>query len=126
MWFTAGRAGFYLSWALKRGNIRVELWIDTGDGDANLWYFDQLYGQEPEIRGILPIPLEWIRKETQRTQRIAAHGPPHLTIDGSDADFEQMEEWAVDTMLKVAAVFRPRIRALPDFIPPLAPAGEPA
>lgn len=128
VWFAAGRRGFYLSWALAHGNIRVELSIQTGDREASLWYFDQLYGQEPEIRSALalPIPLEWIRNDTQDTQRIVADGPPHLTIDGSDAELQQMEAWAVDTMLRVAAVVRPRIRALPDFIPPLASAGEPA
>lgn len=123
-WFSAGRAGFYFGWYFNsQGNVRVELTIDNGNLEENLWFFDQLKLTEAELGTQLGMPLQWLRKETQKLQRIIAHGPTDAVIDGPLAGVAAMEQWAVAAMLKVTDVFRPRIKQLPQFVPPL-PAEE--
>jgi len=116
VWFTAGRNGFYFSWNFNQaGNIRVEVGIDTGNLEANLWYFDRLQAQEDALVAALGMPIDWVRKESQKLQRLVVWGPVGWAIDRADSDVQQMEKWAVDTMLKVAASLKPRIKALPSF-----------
>ena len=112
-WFSfgAGRAGFSFSWSLAaNGQLRVELYVDTGAAESSKAYFDALFAQQGRVEAGLGSPLSWERMDNRRASRIAVYRalPP-----GTDFDSAGEREWMVQTMARWNDVFRPMVRDLP-------------
>lgn len=66
----AGTAGVVYSYHVLERNARVELRIDTRDGDENQRIFEALSSQKERIEGTFGGPLEWVAKEGRQARRI--------------------------------------------------------
>jgi CBS domain-containing protein len=78
--------------------IRVELYIDTGEQDPNKQIFDKLYKQRDEIETDYDAPLTWERLDNRRASRIAAYHDG--SIDDSEAELAELREWAIVSMIR--------------------------
>lgn len=90
-----------------RQRLRLEFYIDIGDGEENNRVFDDLARHRVQIEGGVGQPLGWERLEKRRASRIA------LYTDGTLGDeperIEAFSEWAVVNALR----FYSTISALP-------------
>ena len=108
--FAAGRAGFNFSWSIAGGSrMRVELYIDVGDRDQNKAYFDQLQGRAEELEANIGHSLTWERLDGKKGCRIAIYRDTDPENFESDPD---LIEWAAQTMVNLADVLRPIVKAL--------------
>ena len=71
-WLGAGSgiAGVTFNYVVGQRNARVELYIDTRDGDENQRIFEALSHKSDKIEGVFGLPLEWDTKEGRRACRI--------------------------------------------------------
>jgi len=83
--------------------VRVEVYVDSGDGEENLHLFDQLL---QNLEAEFGQPLEWERLEGKRACRIVAYREG--SIDGSSEDLQEFHEWAVSGLLKLKKFFEDR------------------
>ncbi|NLG73049.1 MAG: DUF4268 domain-containing protein, partial [Chloroflexi bacterium] len=109
--FTAGKTGFRFAWVFtQKQELRVELYIDTGDKQRNKQAFDTLVKQKNEIEAELGYPITWDRMDQRAASRIST------TIKRKATDskklLDQAREWVVKTTLDFVDVFQPRIREL--------------
>jgi hypothetical protein len=114
-WFgiSAGRTGFGLSLAFTQGRrFRVELYIDTGDGEKNRRAFDALSENKAEIEEALGTKLAWERLETARASRVALYWPETVTVMDAEDRLSALREWAIETVAKFKQVLRPHIVGL--------------
>ncbi len=112
-WFSigAGRSGFSYAVAFKlRGRFGVELNIDTGDKDKNEQFFDQLYRQKDGIEQEMGIVLSWERMDNARLCRIATYREGSIEAEGQE--LEELQDWAVDKLIRFRDIFGNRIKAL--------------
>jgi hypothetical protein len=112
-WYSigAGRSGFTYSTAFKqKGRFGVELCIDIGEKEKNKQFFDELYNEKDRIEQELNMPLIWERLDTARLSRVGTYREG--TIDGPEAELDELQDWAVSTLIKFRSVFGKRIRAL--------------
>jgi CBS domain-containing protein len=74
----------YLNLSFARTKqLRVELYIDSGDKAKNKRIFDELYSHKEEIEAALGEPLSWERISEKRACRIAIYYPGSITDDAS-------------------------------------------
>ena len=109
--FAAGKTGFAFNWSIAGGNrARVELYIDTGDGDTNKAYFDALQARAGEIEAALGFEVTWERLDNRRASRLSVYQavPSTPPLDQNVA----LQAWAADTMVCWNDVLRPIIRDL--------------
>ena len=66
----SGTAGVTFNYVVGQLNARVELYIDTRDGDESQRIFEALSGKSDKIEGAFGLPLEWDTKEGRRACRI--------------------------------------------------------
>ena len=66
----SGVAGVTFNYVIHQYAVRVELYIDTRDGDENQRIFEALFLKKGEIEGNVGFPLEWDTKEGRRACRI--------------------------------------------------------
>ncbi len=112
MSFSGGRTGFGINPAFPSGNrFRVELYIDTGNKEANKSAFDQLLAMRTEIESIVEndSPWEWDRLDNRRACRIAV--VKEGSIDSPPA-VDELKTWAVTNLVAFRTVFAPRLSAL--------------
>lgn len=109
--FAAGRSGFSFNWSLPMGGdqVRVELYIDTEDRDANKAHLDQFEGRQEELTTVLGLPVVWERLEQRRASRIASYHPVDRLHPDTDATAIR---WAAEAMVRYVDVFRPLVKAL--------------
>lgn len=100
-----GIAGVFAS----DGTLRCELYIDVGDGDANIRIFERLRDSKNEIESVLGERLNWDSLEGRRACRIS------LSTPGTPLDDDQgaLITWLIDHHLKFRKVFVPIVNALP-------------
>lgn len=111
--FSGGRSGFQLNWAIFGGTqLRVELYIDAGEREANKAYFDHLNQRRNAIESATGMPLVWERLDNRRASRIAAEFSRSIDRAGSDEDPEAVV-WAAATMVRFYDAFHPILKALP-------------
>jgi CBS domain-containing protein len=94
----------------RRGRIRVELYIDTGDKTRNKALFDALDQRKVLIqRDLAGISgsLEWERINDKRASRIALYHKGAIT--DSTEYLASLREWAVDAMIKFQRVMERHI-----------------
>ena len=119
-WFpiSAGRTGFSINWVFTGDRrLRVELYIDVKDAEANLGFFHALLEQRPALEGQLGT-LEWDAMERRQACRVSVSRPlGELPPDEDGA----LLEWAVAMMIDFNRVFRPIVRVLKPVQPPETP-----
>ena len=91
---------------------RVELYIDDGDKERNIWLLDRLEEHKGDIEAVVQETLDWQRLENRRACRIALDRPGSIE-DDSDT-LSEIEEWMVDRLLKFKLAFEPRLSVLLD------------
>jgi len=108
--FTSGVSGlsYGVSFALG-GRLRVDAYIDRGDGAANKELFDRLAATRLQIEEQFGAPLKWERLDDKRASRIALYRDG--TIDDA-AQLDELGEWAIDSLLRLKRVFNPSVAAL--------------
>lgn len=112
-WFgiPVGRTGFRVNASFSAGDrARVELYIDTGDQEANKRAFDLLLERRSEIEARFGEPLHWDRLDHRRASRVYAERPG--TIDGPEEDLEALRGWMADRMLRLRDAVGPYLRTL--------------
>ena len=88
----------------------MELNIDTGDKDKNEQFFDQLYRQKDGIEQEMGIVLSWERMDNARLCRIATYREGSIEAEGQE--LEELQDWAVDKLIRFRDIFGNRIKAL--------------
>lgn len=95
----------------RRGQFRVELYIDQGDKERNKQLFDSLQSQA-EIAGEIGESLNWERLDNRRASRIAAYRSGAIT--DSPEILLELRQWATSTMIEFYTVFRPLLLHMGD------------
>jgi hypothetical protein len=85
----------------QNDRLRVELYIDSGDGQRNLEIFEQLRSREKEIEQEYGGDLSWEELPARRACRIAAYKDGGCTV----LDVDRHEEF-IDWLLSAGARFR--------------------
>lgn len=107
---SAGRAGFRFIYVLGHRVPRVELYIDTGDAEANKRLFDRLYASKAQIEERFGGALGWERLDGKQACRIRS--------DLESGSFSDESQWPathsemVDRMTRLARALRPAIEKL--------------
>jgi len=86
---------FTVSFA-RGSRIRVELYIDTGDQDANKKIFDLIRNHQEELETKIG-KIAWERIDDKRASRIALYHPGSITDDSET--LAKLQNWAVDNMI---------------------------
>ncbi len=118
-WLTLsiGKGGFGTGWSFAsegrfRGQFRVELFVDTGDAEVSLAYFEQLRRSSATIEETIGHALDWEAVQGRRVCRAYSHYEESVSISSDDATLLAVEEWAVDEMKSLRDAFRPHIQDL--------------
>lgn len=110
-YFSSGIGGISYAFSFARGEIaQAETYIDREDVSWNKRLFDALFDQREEIEFEFGESLEWERLDHRRASRIAAKRPG--SIEDSPETLDEIQDWAIDRLLRFRRVFGPRISAL--------------
>ncbi|MGH9615306.1 MAG: DUF4268 domain-containing protein [Acidobacteriaceae bacterium] len=106
--FTTGVSGLYYAMAFaKHHKVRVELYIDFGDGTLNKKFFDALLKDKDAIENAYGQPLDWERLDAKRASRIAIYRPGF--VDQNSEQLDELRIWGIKHLLQFKAVFGPRL-----------------
>lgn len=108
--FSSGTSGITYGFVFGGGLARAEAYIDRPNGMWNKWLFDELYAQREDIEAEFGDELEWQRLDNRRASRIAHKREG--SIDDPKETLEDIEDWAVDMLLRFKRVIGPRVAAL--------------
>lgn len=91
-------------------DARVELYIDSKDGDNNQRYFEALFLKKEEIEGAFGSPLDWQPLEGRRACRIER---TYTTGGYRDKDvWEAVHDELAVAMSKLESAFKPHLKGL--------------
>lgn len=108
--FASGSSGLTYAFVFGANDqVRVEVYIDRGDGTWNKAFFDTLDQHRSEIEAELATPLEWARLDGKRASRIALYRPG--SINSGTTSLDELMRWAIDWLLRFKQVFGPRFPA---------------
>lgn len=108
--FASGFSGLNYGFVFGANNhVRVELYIDNGDGDWNKAFFDALLADRLTIEAALGSPLDWTRLDNKRASRIAIRRNGSITSDQLILD--EIMNWAIEWLLKFKHGFGARFPA---------------
>lgn len=108
--FGAGKTGYMFNWAFTRDGLKTELLINIPDNlDATKRAFDTFYQQRAVIEKELGQPLHWDRLEGKESHIFLLRS---ATISDSSEGLKLLKQWAVETMIEFADVFKKRIKML--------------
>ncbi len=112
---SAGRSGLSFNYIILLKEARVELYIDTGDGETNQHIFSQLFAQRDNIEAVFGDSLDWQALEGRRACRIAYH----LKNGGlTDQDaWSTIQDAMIDAMIRLEKALKPRIKQLDRNLP---------
>lgn len=106
--FTSGIQGITYSTSFAQGGrVRAEIYIDQGSKEANKAFFDSLLGQKAEIEREFGEPLEWERLDNRRASRVAVYREG--SIEQASDKLAEIRAWAIDRLLRLKRVVRPRL-----------------
>jgi CBS domain-containing protein len=109
--FSSGTPGFTFGWVLPREHIlRVELYIDVGNKEANKAAFEALKEMRVEIESSIGKELKWEKLERARASRVSTSTPFHILY--SPEKHEKAKCLGVEMMLEFVDEFQPRLRGL--------------
>lgn len=107
--FSTGVRGFVYGTSFARGErVRVDLYIDTRNGERNKEIFRQLKEEEAQIHAEFGCVLEWEELPSKRAARVAIYRQGSI-VEDSEA-LTGIKDWAVENLLKMKKVFQDRIR----------------
>jgi CBS domain-containing protein len=75
----------------RRKRLRIELYLDGGNKDANKILFEQLLARKSEVEHVIGEPLQWERMDNWRACRVALYTKAHIL---TDSDSPALLEWA--------------------------------
>ena len=102
----SGRSGFVYGLAFTSGGrFRLELYIDTGNRQANKAAFDQFVQDREAIDEELGASLDWQRLDNRRASRVAWYWDQQVTIMDSAAKLDSLKEWAVPNYFALRDAF---------------------
>ncbi len=102
--FSSGRRSFNYSHSFaNKGNVRVEIYIDSGDLEDNKIRFDQLLGNREAIEFELGETLTWERLDSKRACRVAVYREG--SIESSSEELQALRDWAIQRLLRFKQVF---------------------
>ena len=106
----AGIAGVGFNYVVRQRDARVELYIDTRDGDDNQRIFEALFEKREKIEGTCGVQLEWDTKEGRRACRIQkTYGTGgYRDEDKWEAVYEELGEG----MAKLESALKPHLKKL--------------
>jgi hypothetical protein len=109
--FASGKPSFTYgaSFALG-GRVRVEVYLDSGDADANKEMFDSLAAERDAIESEYEATLEWERLDEKRASRIAAYRSG--SVDDDPDTLAEIADWMIDNLRRMKAVLGPRLSDL--------------
>lgn len=84
--FASGPFGYWSLTALPDGRLRVEAFLDSGDGALNKALFDELAAAAPSWEQRAGVPLTWERLDNKRASRIATYSDPVELTDPKARD----------------------------------------
>ena len=106
----AGKAGVKFNYVVRMRDARVELYIDSEDGDNNRQYFETLLGQKETIEDEFGSQLDWQPLEGKRACRISK---TYATGGYRDEDeWESIYEELAEAMAKLESAVKPHIKTL--------------
>ncbi len=111
----SGRPGLgYYTWAFTVDKtFRVELYIDSGDAEANASYFEQFFSHKEAIESAVGEPLDWDVLEGRRACRISlCYSKSPISVLDDELALAPLTKWAVETMKHMRDGFRPFIEGL--------------
>jgi hypothetical protein len=108
--FSSGFSGIHYSSSFAQGEqVRVEIYIDQGDGQKNKRLFDQLLAEKETIEKEFGEAIDWQRLDNRRACRIAAYRPG--SIDADPATLQEIRSWTIERLLKLKRVFGKRLKS---------------
>jgi len=106
--FSTGTRGFQYGMSFANGSqLRVEIYIDTGDRAKNERAYARLIADRETIEKEVGEPLRWEALEGKRGCRVACYAPGSIE-DPAEAH-EQYRRWAIQHLLKFKKVFGARL-----------------
>lgn len=107
--FSSGFSGVVYSVSFTQNNqIRVELYIDTGDINKNKHLFDWLQQQQAKLQSQFNETLSWERLDNKRASRITMYREGSILSDPST--LEEIEQWCIQRLLQFRKVFDPYLK----------------
>lgn len=106
----AGKAGLGFNYVIRTHDAQVELYIDTGDADANKAIFDELAANKEQAEEVFGEPLDWQRLNDRRASRIR-----YLIPGGGIRDrdhWPEIQEAMIASMVRLEQALKPGIRRL--------------
>jgi hypothetical protein len=88
----------------RRKRLRIELYIDTKNKDANKERFDRLLMRRREIENMIGEPLHWERMDNRRASRVAVYTKAQILTDAADT---ALLNWAAKQAASFRRVFEP-------------------
>jgi hypothetical protein len=104
--FSEKKLRLSLSFALRQ-RLRLEAYIDTGDGEENARIFETLSRHRAAIDSGVGHPLEWESLENRRASRIALY--TEGSLNDEPEKLERLVDWSVENALR----FYQTLKALP-------------
>lgn len=95
--------------------FRVELYIDTGNGELNKQLFDSLEQQKQALEEAIGAELSWERLNEKRASRIAWYHAG--TIDDDAERLVDLRRWAVDALMKFRSTIDNAVDSIVQTLP---------
>lgn len=112
-WIGAGSGirGVGFNFSISKTYARAELYIDTGEQNANKIIFDTLFSQRADIENVYGGALEWERLDEKRASRVKAEQPANVF----DRDqWDEMIAFMVDAMCRLEKAIHKPLKAAND------------
>lgn len=112
-WIGAGSGirGVGFNFSISKNYARAELYIDTGEKNANKIIFDTLFSQRNDIEKAYGGALEWERLDEKRASRVKAEQP----VNVFDRDqWDEMIAFMIDAMCRLEKAIHKPLKAAND------------
>jgi hypothetical protein len=111
--FASGVSGISYSTSFTRdGRVRVEVYIDRGDGEENEAIFNGFLNDKNEIERAFGDALAWERLDDRRACRVAVYRDG--SIEDAESELSEIRAWVVERLLRLRRVFGRRLQRLVD------------
>ncbi len=118
-WFSAGsgisEVWRTMSFYVRKGEMAVELSLQTPNKDWNKDFFDLLKESQEDIESQLDEELLWERLDDNKTSRVGVRR--RGSIDADPAEFDDMRAWMFDNVVRFKQVFPPYLREVRERLP---------
>ncbi len=106
--FSSGISGIsYGTSFAQKDRARTEIYIDFGEGARNKHFFDLVQAEADQLEKEFGEKISWERLDDRRACKIAVYRPG--SIEAEADELQQIQEWAVQRLLRFKRVFGPRL-----------------